>query len=90
MQDLDDKVEDLRRKVDEVRESQLRMEADLKEHMRRTDILEQLHKDNESRIDLLEKPMEAREYMKSVLIDITKFLGFLLAVGSVLKLFGVL
>lgn len=89
MKELDDKVEDLREKVIEVRESQLRMEKDLSEHMRRTALLEQLHTDNEKRIELLEKPMEAREYMKSVLIDVTKFLGFLLAVGSVLKLFGV-
>lgn len=90
MKDIHEKLDDLRERVGEVRESQISMEKDLKEHMRRTEILEELHDDNQTRIELLEKPMEAREYIKSVLIDITKFLGFLLAVGSVLKLFGLI
>ena len=78
-------------------ESQSRTETDielikndLKEHIRRTDMLEDLHKDNAKRIELLEAPKKARIYLKSALSDIGKFAGFILtliALGKAFNLF---
>lgn len=64
------------------------IEVDLKEHMRRTDILEQLHQDNQKRLELLERPRQAREYFVNVVVDISKFIGFLLGVLAILRYVG--
>jgi hypothetical protein len=77
-------------KVEVIRESQIRMEVDLKEHMRRTDVLEKLHMDNQVRIEGLEAPKKAREYFVSVVVDISKFTGFVLSVIAVLSYFNVI
>lgn len=66
------------------------IDDNLAEHMRRTDVLEALHKDNQSRIEKLEEPKKAREYITSIIVDVGKYTGFLLslyAIGKALNLF---
>ncbi len=57
-------------------------------HMLRTDMLEDLHKTNESRIDKLEEPTKARAYLMHQVVDFSKILGVALAVLAVLRYFG--
>jgi hypothetical protein len=78
-------VDKLKRDIEEIKEAQIEMKIDLREHMRRTDILEQLHRDNQGRIEGLEAPKKAREYFVSVVVDISKFTGFILAILAILK-----
>lgn len=83
-------IKSLEEKVDVVRDSQIRMEVDLKEHMRRTDVLEKLHRDNQTRIESLEEPTKAKEYIMHVLADIGKFTGFILTILAILRYFSVI
>jgi hypothetical protein len=64
------------------------IDNNLFEHMRRTDVLEQLHQDNQGRIAALEEPKKAREYFVSVVVDISKFTGFILGILAILRYFG--
>ena len=68
-------MEDLRAELVCIRESQIRMEEDIKTHIRRTDLLEALHKDNEGRIEVLEIPVQARKYILSQALLIGKVVG---------------
>lgn len=61
------------------------IDNNLAEHMRRTDTLEQLHKDNSDRIQTLEEPKKALIMVKNVLLYIAAASG---AVLGVTKLFG--
>ena len=79
---MDDKVIELIiRRLDSI-------DSNLQEHMRRTDILEQLHLDNDKRITVLEAPIKARKYAINTIVDITKFTGFVLSVLAILRYFG--
>ena len=80
-------MEELRKDLQEVRESQIRMEADIKYHIMRTDLLEELHKDNEKRIAQLELPNSAKSYMVDFAVSISKIAGAALAVFALLKYF---
>jgi len=67
------------------------IDDNLAEHMRRTDVLEELHRDNQDRIVKLEEPKKAREYLTHVIVDIGKYTGFLLslyAIGKALSIFS--
>lgn len=67
------------------------IDENLAEHMRRTDVLEDLHRDNQNRIEKLEEPKKAREYLTSIIVDVGKYTGFLLslyAIGKALNLFS--
>lgn len=67
------------------------IDENLAEHMRRTDVLEELHRDNQNRIEKLEEPKKAREYLTSIIVDVGKYTGFLLslyAIGKMLKIFS--
>jgi chromosome segregation ATPase len=64
---------------------------DISNHMMRTDLLEDLHKDNQKRIELsearlekLEEPVKAKEWIKSHLVAI---LGVLGTIASILAYF---
>lgn len=59
----------------------------LAEHMRRTDILESLHRDNEARIIKLEEPGKFRAYMRKHIIIIGKIAGALMAIGGAIAYF---
>jgi len=76
------RIDDLK---DSVNERLDRIDANLAEHMRRTDVLEQLHRDNQERIQLLEEPRKALLFLKNVLIYVSVTSG---AIISILKLLG--
>ena len=57
-------------------------------HMMRTDLLEDLHKANEDRIEKLEAPKKARQYLLESVLTFGKFAGAILAVLGVLKYIG--
>jgi len=61
------------------------IDINLSEHMRRTDVLEQLHQDNQSRITTLEEPRKALILLKTVVLYIAAVVG---AISAVLKLWG--
>jgi len=65
------------------------IDENLSEHMRRTDILEALHRDNDRRINLLEEPKKVREYVKNTMVDLAKFSGAVIAIISALKYFKI-
>jgi len=63
----------------------------LKTHMRRCDLLEDLHKDNQNRIVILEEPAKIAKTMRDRLIIAGKVAGALMAiVGASAYFFGFL
>lgn len=54
----------------------------LAEHMRRTDILEDLHRDNEKRIVKLEEPGKVRKWMSDNIITVAKVAGAIMTIGG--------
>lgn len=61
------------------------IDDNLREHMRRTDVLEDLHMDNQTRIAKLEAPAKALLFIKNVVLYIAAIAG---AIITVLKLGG--
>lgn len=57
-------MDEVKQDIKDIRDCQIRMEEDLKHHIKRTDILEDLHKDNEKRIVKLEQPMSVKQLIK--------------------------
>jgi hypothetical protein len=76
-----DRIEDLKDNTEKRLES---IDLNLAEHMRRTDVLEQLHRDNEKRILQLEEPRKALLLLKNVVLYIAALAG---AIITVMKLF---
>lgn len=62
--------------------------ADLKHHIRRTDLLEKLHKDNEARIEILEQPKKAKQYLLSAASEAVKLFAPVLSLLAILKYLG--
>ena len=62
-----------------------RIDANLSEHMRRTDVLEKLHIDNQDRILKLEEPKKALKLLKSWVIGIGSVAGAAYAVARVMN-----
>lgn len=60
---------------------------DLKDHMKRTDILEKLHKDNQDRIRVLEKPSIARMYIVKSFLVIGSVASAIIVIAKVIGLF---
>ena len=79
-------MEDIKEDVKVIRESQIRMEEDVKHHIRRTDELQDLHVENSNRITVLEKGPEARKYLISIVINVGKVLTVALAILGAVKL----
>lgn len=73
-------MDEIREKLDVIRESQIRMEQDLKYHIKRTDTLENYVGNIERRVDTLEKPVSVYIFAKKVSV----------VAGSLLTLLGVL
>ena len=61
------------------------IDDNLREHMRRTDVLEDLHMDNQARIAKLEAPAKALLFIKNVVLYIAAITG---AIIALLKLGG--
>lgn len=59
----------------------------LDEHMRRTDMLETLHKDNEERIIVLEEPGKVRSKLKKWILGLGACAAALVAIGRLLGLY---
>ena len=66
------------------------IDDNLQEHMRRTELLEQLHKDSQDRISVLEEPVKAKRYIKELIFEISKFTGAAIAIISALKYFKII
>ena len=57
------------------------------EHMRRTDLLENLHKDNEKRIVVLEEPAKTFSTLKKWLLGVAVIAGAIVTISKALGLF---
>jgi len=77
-----DRIEDLKESTDKRLDN---IDSNLAEHMRRTDVLESLHRDNQQRIQLLEEPKKALLLIKNVVLYISVVTGGIIAI---LKVFG--
>ncbi len=61
------------------------IDDNLAEHMQRTDILEQLHKDNQKHTENLEKPLEFLGALKKIVVYVAALAGGIMVI---LKLLG--
>ena len=64
------------------------IESGLAEHMRRTDLLEDLHKDNEVRIVKLEEPKMVWSTLKRWTITVGAVIGAVVAILELIKIIG--
>lgn len=60
---------------------------DLKDHMRRTDILEGLHLSNQTRIETLEEPTKVRKYIIKRVLIIGSIAGAIVAIAKAFNVF---
>jgi len=74
------KIDDLKESTDQRLDS---IDVNLAAHMKRTDILEKLHMDNQTRIGILEEPAKALQLIKSVVVY---FAAISASIISVIKL----
>jgi len=77
---IDDHKENIDRRLDSI-------DKNLYEHMRRTDVLEKLHKDNQDRIALLEEPRKALKLLKSMLLYSAAISGSIITIIKVIEYF---
>jgi hypothetical protein len=77
-------MDDLREKIMEIRESQIRTEADLKYHIKRTDLLEEEVNKIEKDVRKITSPMPLKEKVQIAAI-ISALVG---TVSQLLKHFG--
>jgi len=68
LQRIDDLKDSTEQRLDSI-------DINLAEHMRRTDVLESLHRDNLTRIQSLEEPKKARKYLVNTLLKLGALLG---------------
>ena len=86
MADKTDILIDLIKEVKDSTDTRLdSIDNNLREHMRRTDVLEHLHIDNQTRIASLEEPRIALKYVKNTVILLATVSG---AILTILKLTG--
>lgn len=60
------------------------IDKNLAEHMRRTDVLEQLHRDNQSRIQKLEEPSKAISMIIKWVLTAGSLAGAIYAISKVI------
>lgn len=72
-----------------IRESQIRMEEDVKHHIKRTDVLEELHRDNQNRIEVLELDTRFKKNLKKLAVDLGKLMGVVLTAIALFRYFKV-
>lgn len=58
------------------------IDVNLAEHMRRTNVLEKLHMDNQTRIETLEQPITVLLYLKKAAIYIAAISGAILSIAK--------
>ncbi len=58
---------------------------DLAEHMRRTDALERLHENNETRIEKLEFPIKVIEWLRARALWIAGFIGAVVTITKIIS-----
>jgi len=61
------------------------IDDNLREHMRRTDVLEDLHRDNQIRIQTLEEPRKALALIKKSALWISAISGAILIISKLIK-----
>ena len=61
------------------------IDDNLREHMRRTDVLEDLHRDNQIRIQTLEEPRKALVFIKKSALWISSISGAILIISKLIK-----
>ena len=76
------RIEDLKESTDKRLDS---IDVNLAEHMRRTNVLEDLHRDNQLRLDVLEQPRKALLLLKTIVLYIAAIVG---AIISIVKIGG--
>lgn len=62
------------------------IDENLAEHMRRTDVLEQLHRDNQDRIAMLEEPRKALKLGKSMLLYVAAVSGSIITIIKLIEI----
>lgn len=84
-------LENMDSDVKELKTTVGRNTEDIAHHIRRTDILQDLHKDNqrkiemsEARIDKLEEPIKAKEWVKKNVIAISAIITTLISIAALL------
>lgn len=77
------RIDDLKDSTDSRLDS---IDANLRAHMRRTEILEKLHHDNQSRIEKLEEPRKALVLIKNAALYIAAIAGAILTIAKVMEL----
>lgn len=61
------------------------IDDNFREHMRRTDVLEDLHRDNQIRIQTLEEPRKALVFIKKSALWISAISGAILIISKLIK-----
>ena len=61
------------------------IDINLAEHMRRTDVLEDLHRDNQKRIESLEEPRRALRLLKNTVLYVAAICGGILGVLKLIE-----
>lgn len=77
-----DRIEDLKEHTSKRLDS---IDSNLAEHMRRTDILEKLHKDNAARIEYLEKPYTFLAVSKQISLWIAGIASVVIAIFKIME-----
>ena len=85
---MSDKIDLVIQRIDDLKDSSNdrldSIDKNLFEHMRRTNVLEDLHMDNQERISKLEEPRKALILLKSVVLYIGAILGVILTLMKIL------
>lgn len=97
---IDDLKESTEKKLDLIKEStENRLDIYnelLKEHIKRTNILEKLHEDNQEsiennqkRLEMLEEPVKAKEYIRKLVLKLAGFATAIFGLYKILEHFGI-
>lgn len=76
------RIDDLKESTDQRLDS---IDTNLAEHMRRTDVLEKLHRDNQVRIESLEEPRKALAFIKNSVLYVAAICGGILGVIKLIE-----
>ena len=86
---MSDKIDLVVARIEDLKEStEKRLDSidnNLAQHMRRTDILEKLHMDNQTRIESLEEPKKALKFLKEVVIYVAAISASIISVIKLLE-----
>jgi len=86
---MKDKMDLIIARIDDLKDSSNdrldSIDVNLAEHMRRTDVLEDLHRDNQSRISTLEEPRKALELIKKSALWLSAISGAVLIIIKLIK-----